>query len=95
MATGNAQSGSYTEQDVFWGELGGCMESLDAGVTCVVDHAHMNYGPGYCMLLLFLVVFSHLLCDSQCFLYPRRALVQLCFGKRTAPCQASICRLEL
>ena len=80
------------EQDVFWGELGGCMESLDAGVTCVVDHAHMNYGPGYCMLLLFLAVFSHLLCDSQSFLYPRRALVN---GKPTALCQASICRLKL
>ena len=51
------------------------MESLDAGVTCVVDHAHMNYGPGYCMLLLFLVVFSQLSYDSQSFRYPRRALV--------------------
>jgi cytosine/adenosine deaminase-related metal-dependent hydrolase len=33
----------YTPQDIFWGELGGALESIDAGTTTVVDHAHMNY----------------------------------------------------
>ncbi|KAJ7244179.1 hypothetical protein B0H12DRAFT_1203662 [Mycena haematopus] len=32
----------FNPDDVFWGELGGCMESLDGGVTTVVDHAHIN-----------------------------------------------------
>ncbi|KAJ6497735.1 hypothetical protein C8R45DRAFT_137839 [Mycena sanguinolenta] len=32
----------FSPDDVFWGELGGCMESLDGGVTTVVDHAHIN-----------------------------------------------------
>ncbi|KAJ7350430.1 hypothetical protein DFH08DRAFT_110095 [Mycena albidolilacea] len=32
----------FKPDDVFWGELGGCMEALDGGVTMVVDHAHIN-----------------------------------------------------
>ncbi|KAF7375858.1 Metallo-dependent hydrolase [Mycena sanguinolenta] len=32
----------FNPDDVFWGELGGCMESLDGGVTTIVDHAHIN-----------------------------------------------------
>ncbi|KAJ7613124.1 hypothetical protein FB45DRAFT_759371 [Roridomyces roridus] len=34
--------GAYDPDDVFWGQLGGCMEALDGGVTMVVDHAHIN-----------------------------------------------------
>lgn len=40
---GNQQSFNYTAKDIFWGQLVGCLESLDAGVTTVVDHAHMTY----------------------------------------------------
>ncbi|KAJ7490947.1 hypothetical protein FB451DRAFT_1124532 [Mycena latifolia] len=40
---GNFTSSLFTPKDVFWGELGGCMEAIDAGTTMVVDHAHMNY----------------------------------------------------
>jgi cytosine/adenosine deaminase-related metal-dependent hydrolase len=36
------QHANYAPEDVFWGELGGCLEALDAGTTTVVDHAHMN-----------------------------------------------------
>jgi cytosine/adenosine deaminase-related metal-dependent hydrolase len=36
---------NYTPEDIFWGQLGGCLEALDAGTTTVVDHAHMNYSP--------------------------------------------------
>ena len=39
------QGYNYTPEDVFWGELGGCLEALNAGTTMVVDHAHMNYSP--------------------------------------------------
>jgi hypothetical protein len=38
----------FSPEDVFWGELGGCMESIDAGTTMVVDHAHMNYSAEHC-----------------------------------------------
>jgi cytosine/adenosine deaminase-related metal-dependent hydrolase len=36
---------SYTAEDVFWGELGGCLEMLHAGTTTVVDHAHVAHSP--------------------------------------------------
>jgi hypothetical protein len=39
------QSFNYTPEDVFWGQLGGCLEAIDAGTTFVVDHAHMTYSP--------------------------------------------------
>jgi hypothetical protein len=31
---------NYTPSDAFWGELAGCLETIDAGTTSVVDHAH-------------------------------------------------------
>ena len=43
MLTGNLAASLFTAQDVFWGELAGALESIDAGTTTVVDHAHMNY----------------------------------------------------
>ncbi|KAJ7879006.1 hypothetical protein B0H14DRAFT_3435242 [Mycena olivaceomarginata] len=43
MVKGNFVYSMFSPEDVFWGELGGCMESIDAGTTMVVDHAHMNY----------------------------------------------------
>ncbi|RAL08716.1 Metallo-dependent hydrolase [Aspergillus homomorphus CBS 101889] len=45
MPTGNLQQVNYTAEDIFWGQLGGCLEALDAGTTTVVDHAHMNVTP--------------------------------------------------
>lgn len=47
MLPGNAQHANYTPEDVFWGELGGCLEALDAGTTTVVDHAHMSESPAH------------------------------------------------
>ncbi len=44
---GNLQSISYTPEDIFWGQLGGCLEAIDAGTTFVVDHAHMTYSPDH------------------------------------------------
>lgn len=46
-AKGNWQPFNYTARDVFWGELGGLLESIDGGTTCVVDHAHMAYSPSH------------------------------------------------
>ncbi|EHK25605.1 uncharacterized protein TRIVIDRAFT_167858 [Trichoderma virens Gv29-8] len=47
VPTGNMQSFNYIPEDIFWGELGGCLEALNAGTTTVVDHAHMNYSPAH------------------------------------------------
>ncbi|KAJ4863171.1 amidohydrolase family domain-containing protein [Trichoderma breve] len=47
VPAGNMQSFNYTPEDIFWGELGGCLEALNAGTTTVVDHAHMNYSPAH------------------------------------------------
>lgn len=38
-------SHSYKPEDVFWGQLGGCLEALEAGTTTIVDHAHISYSP--------------------------------------------------
>lgn len=37
----------YELRDLFWGQLAGAMESVDAGTTTVVDHSHLNLGPDY------------------------------------------------
>ncbi|KAJ5111437.1 hypothetical protein N7532_001972 [Penicillium argentinense] len=47
LPNGNMQSANYTPEDVFWGELGGCLEALDAGTTTLVDHAHMNISAAH------------------------------------------------
>jgi cytosine/adenosine deaminase-related metal-dependent hydrolase len=46
--SGDLQAASYNPSDVFWGQLAGCLEALDAGTTTVVDHAHVNYSPEHC-----------------------------------------------
>ncbi|RAL01340.1 Metallo-dependent hydrolase [Aspergillus ibericus CBS 121593] len=47
MPTGNMQQVNFTPEDIFWGELAGCLEALDAGTTTVVDHAHMNVSAAH------------------------------------------------
>ena len=47
---GDLQAASYTPADVFWGQLAGLLEALDAGTTTIVDHAHVNYSPEHCTL---------------------------------------------
>jgi len=41
----NLQSFNFTPDDIFWGQLAGCLEALDAGTTCVVDNAHGASSP--------------------------------------------------
>jgi hypothetical protein len=52
---GNMQSFNYQPEDIFWGQLAGSLASIDAGVTTVVDHAHMTYSPdhGQCDSITF------------------------------------------
>ncbi|KAF4502234.1 5-methylthioadenosine S-adenosylhomocysteine deaminase [Fusarium agapanthi] len=49
MLEANLQSFNFTPDDIFWGQLAGCLEALDAGTTCVVDNAHgafsTEHGP--------------------------------------------------
>lgn len=45
MSPGNMQPFNYQPEDIFWGQLAGCLQSIDSGVTTVVDHAHMSYSP--------------------------------------------------
>ncbi|KAJ7453209.1 hypothetical protein FB451DRAFT_1100564 [Mycena latifolia] len=37
----------FKPEDVFWGELGGCMEAIDGGTTMVVDHAQINHSTDH------------------------------------------------
>ncbi|KAJ8075968.1 hypothetical protein PM082_021600 [Marasmius tenuissimus] len=46
MAPGNMTSNIHTREDLFWGQLGGCLNLLNAGTTTVVDHAHLNVFSG-------------------------------------------------
>ena len=52
MSTGNLQSFNYTPRDIFWGQLAGCLEAIDAGTTMVVDHAHLALTPDHGMLVI-------------------------------------------
>lgn len=44
---GMLQSFNYQPEDMFWGQLAGCIESIDSGVTTVVDHANLTYSPAH------------------------------------------------
>ncbi|RGP78950.1 hypothetical protein FLONG3_2855 [Fusarium longipes] len=46
MSSGNLQSSNYTKEDVYWGQLGGCLEAINAGTTTVLDHSHINTFEG-------------------------------------------------
>ncbi|EDN03143.1 conserved hypothetical protein [Histoplasma mississippiense (nom. inval.)] len=58
MTSGNMQCSNYTADDIFWGQLGGCLASIDAGTTTVVDHAHMSYSPAHVENALSATIFS-------------------------------------
>ncbi|KIX09125.1 uncharacterized protein Z518_00203 [Rhinocladiella mackenziei CBS 650.93] len=43
LVQGILQASSFDPDEIFWGQLAGCMECINAGTTTVVDHSHMNY----------------------------------------------------
>lgn len=43
--SGNFTSKLFNADDVFWGQLGGCLEMIDGGTTTVADFAHINITP--------------------------------------------------
>ncbi|KAJ3549133.1 hypothetical protein NM208_g663 [Fusarium decemcellulare] len=38
---------SFKPQDLFWSNLAGALEAVDAGTTTVLDHAHCNYSKDH------------------------------------------------
>ncbi|GKU07411.1 5-methylthioadenosine s-adenosylhomocysteine deaminase [Fusarium langsethiae] len=60
MASGNLQSSNYTEADIYWGQLGGCLEAINAGTTTVLDHSHVNTFPGAAQTAISAMVSSGL-----------------------------------
>ena len=46
--TGSLTGATFAPRDVFWGQLAGCLESIDAGTTTVLDHSNINYSPAHC-----------------------------------------------
>ncbi|KAL0565835.1 hypothetical protein V5O48_016183 [Marasmius crinis-equi] len=46
VAPGNLTSNIHSREEIFWGQLGGCLNLLNAGTTTVLDHAHINVFPG-------------------------------------------------
>ncbi|KAJ9615762.1 hypothetical protein H2200_001839 [Cladophialophora chaetospira] len=47
MYSGNMMSYAYTPEDMYWGQLSGCLEAINAGTTTVLDHAHCAYTPDH------------------------------------------------
>ncbi|KAK7038322.1 Metallo-dependent hydrolase [Favolaschia claudopus] len=43
FSSGSSVYSFFSPEDMFWGQMGGCLEAVDSGTTTVVDHAHMNY----------------------------------------------------
>jgi cytosine/adenosine deaminase-related metal-dependent hydrolase len=43
--SGNFVAALYSTTDLFWGQLAGALESIDAGTTTVVDHSSCNLTP--------------------------------------------------
>ncbi|KAF5008656.1 hypothetical protein FDECE_5068 [Fusarium decemcellulare] len=62
MASGNLQSSNYTKEDIYWGQLGGCLEAIHAGTTTAVDHSHINCFPGAALTAVSATVSSGLRC---------------------------------
>lgn len=47
--SGNFAAKHLTAEGVYWGQLAGCMEMIDAGTTTVVDYAFINPSLDYSM----------------------------------------------
>lgn len=44
---GLLQGYNYRPDDVYLGQLGGCLEAIDAGTTFVLDHSHATYSQDH------------------------------------------------
>lgn len=71
LGPGNFIASLYTPEDLFWGQLAGCLEAIDAGTTTVVDHSTCNLSPRYPSAALQASATSGLR-SIYCFTPPRR-----------------------
>lgn len=60
MGCGCFAGALWSKADIFWGQLAGALESLDAGTTTVVDHSHCNFSPDHRKCLTQPVTDGHL-----------------------------------
>jgi cytosine/adenosine deaminase-related metal-dependent hydrolase len=60
--SGNIQSHSYTPSDLYWGQISGCLEALDAGTTTVLDHSHSSYTQSHAEAVFSATLASGLRC---------------------------------
>lgn len=49
--TGLFDNAHHQPSDIFWAELAGSLEGIDAGTTTVMDHAHFHYSTEHCKLM--------------------------------------------
>ncbi|KAH6645857.1 amidohydrolase [Truncatella angustata] len=47
IPAGNMVGALWSAEDLFWGQLSGILESIDAGTTTVVDHSSCNLTPDH------------------------------------------------
>ncbi|KAL9576490.1 MAG: hypothetical protein Q9212_007053 [Teloschistes hypoglaucus] len=47
LASGSLAGATFAPRDVFWGQLGGCLEAVDGGTTTVLDHSNINNSPAH------------------------------------------------
>ncbi|KIV90485.1 hypothetical protein PV10_07787 [Exophiala mesophila] len=73
MVEGILQASSFDPSEIFWGQLAGCVEAINAGTTTVVDHSHLNYSPDHPKAALSATVSSGL-----------RSIYGYCFNIRVA-----------
>lgn len=45
FAPGSFTSSLFSPDDIYWSQLAGALEAIDAGTTTVVDHSHIVYSP--------------------------------------------------
>lgn len=72
MPSGCYTGSFYTAADLFWGQLAGALEAIDAGTTTVVDHSHLNLGTEYPRAAIQALATSGLRA-VYCYAPPRRA----------------------
>lgn len=44
-SSGVLQGSQYTPEDLFWGQLAGCLEQIDCGTTTIAESIHAMYSP--------------------------------------------------
>ncbi|KAH8662162.1 amidohydrolase [Xylariales sp. PMI_506] len=73
MVRGNFTSTLWSPEDLFWGQLSGALESIDAGTTTVVDHSSCNVTPQHTQAAIQALVSSGLRA-VYCYTPPRRLI---------------------